>query len=172
MELKDILAIGGKSGLYKFVSQAKNGIIVEGLQDKKRIPAYATDKVSALEDIAVFTGEGEVTLAEVLVSIFKKTQGGAAISHKSEPGELKNFFAEVLPDYDREKVYVSDIKKVISWYNLLHEMGLVDGELPKKEEKEEKKEKEGEKEQKKESKPAAKKKPSANKKPAEKKPKE
>ncbi|MCK4921533.1 MAG: DUF5606 domain-containing protein [Bacteroidales bacterium] len=134
MELKDILAIGGKPGLYKFVSQAKNGIIVEGLQDKKRLPAYATDKVSALDDIAVFTEEEEVPLAEVFVNIFKKMEGGAAINHKSDSSELKDFFSDVLPGYDRERVYVSDIKKILAWYNLLHELGMVDGELKVKEE--------------------------------------
>lgn len=129
MELKDILAIGGKPGLYKFISQAKNGIIVEGLQDKKRSPAYATDKVSALDDIAVFTEEEEVSLAEVFVNIFKKMEGEIAISHKSDSSELKDFFSDVLPGYDRERVYVSDIKKIIAWYNFLHELGMVDGEL-------------------------------------------
>jgi len=166
MELKDILAIGGKPGLYKFVSQAKNGIIVEGMQDHKRLPAYATDKVSALDDIAVFTEEGEVSLAEVFVNIFKKEEGGVAINPKSDPSELKKFFSEILPDYDRERVYVSDIKKVLTWYNLLHELGLVDGEL--KEEKEDQKEESDVAEDK----TTEKKKPAVAKKPAEKKTKQ
>jgi len=163
MELKDILAIGGKPGLYKFISQAKNGIIVEGLHDKKRMPAYATDKVSALEDIAVFTAESEVSLNEVFVNIFKKTEGKEAINHKSDSNELKNFFSEILPDYDRDRVYVSDIKKVISWYNLLHGLGMVDGELKKDKEEDEKKPKSEavEKKTAAEKKPAAKKKPAA-----------
>ncbi len=133
MDLKDILAIGGRPGLYKFISQAKNGIIVEGLSDQKRFPAYSNDKVSALEDIAIFTETDEVSLGDIFVSIFKKEDGKETISHKSKPDELKSYFAEILPDYDRDRVYVSDIKKVLNWYNLLQELGMVDGEYVKKE---------------------------------------
>ena len=134
MDLKDILAIGGKPGLYKFISQAKNGIIVENLKDNKRIPSYATDKVSALDDIAVFTEDEEVSLAQVFVNIFKKEEGKACISHKSSSDELKNYFAEILPDFDKDRVYVSDIKKILSWYNILLELDMVDGELKEEEE--------------------------------------
>ena len=111
MELKDILAIGGKPGLYRFIAQAKNGIIVESLTDKKRIPAYASDKVSALEDIAIFTDSEEVNLADVFKKIFEKENGGKAINHKSSGEELKAYFEEILPDFDRDRVYTSDIKK-------------------------------------------------------------
>ena len=131
MDLKDIIAIGGKPGLFKFISQAKNGIIVENLKDQKRTPSYATDKVSALDDIAVFTEDEEVSLAQVLVNIFKKEEGKVCISHKSSSDELKNYFAEILPDYDKERVYVSDIKKILSWYNILQELNMVDGEIKK-----------------------------------------
>jgi hypothetical protein len=126
MSLKDIMAIGGKPGLYKFIAQAKSGIIVESLTDKKRIPAYASDKVSALEDIAIFTEDDEVSLNEVFRRIHEKEDGGKTISpKKSSADELKNYFAEILPEYDRERVYVSDIKKVLSWYNQLHELDML-----------------------------------------------
>jgi len=117
--LKDIFSISGKGGLYKYVSQARNGIIVEHLESKKRIQAFATMKVSSLEDIAVFTEEEEVPLEEVLKKIYDSENGGEAISHKSDPGTLKEYFANIIPEYDRERVYVSDIKKILMWYNIL-----------------------------------------------------
>lgn len=125
MKLKDILAISGKSGLYKFVSQGRNGIIVESFEDHSRSLAHASAKVSALEDIAIFTATEELPLATVFKKIFEKEGGKATISHKSSPEELKAFFANVLPDYDREKVYVSDIKKVVNWYNILVGLNLL-----------------------------------------------
>lgn len=140
MNLKDIMAISGKSGLFRFVSQAKNGIIVESIPDMKRIPAYASDKVSALEDIAIFTVTDEKKLSAIFDEIFKKEEGGKAISHKSSPDELKAYFTEILPDYDTERVYVSDIKKVFSWYNILQENNM----LVPSEEEEEKEEKKAE----------------------------
>ena len=117
--LKGILAVSGQSGLFKMISQAKNSIIVESLVDGKRMPAYATSRISALEDISIFTEEGDVKLVDVFKNIFDKEEGAVSISHKSSANELKNYFAEVLPDYDRDRVYVSDIKKVVMWYNLL-----------------------------------------------------
>jgi len=120
MELKDILAISGKGGLFKFLSQGRNGIIVESFEDKKRMNVTASSKVSALEDIAVYTDEEEVSLHDVLKAIYEKEEGKSSINHKSDPETLKNYFSEVLPDYDQSRVYVSDIKKIINWYNLLH----------------------------------------------------
>lgn len=117
--LKGILAVSGQSGLYKLISQAKNSIIVESLIDGKRMPAYATSRISALEDISIFTEEGDVKLVDVFKSIYDKEEGGQAISHKSSGNELKSYFEGILPDYDRDRVYVSDIKKVYMWYNLL-----------------------------------------------------
>ena len=117
--LKGILAVSGQSGLFKMISQAKNSIIVESLLDGKRMPAYATSRISALEDISIFTEEGDVKLVEVFKNIFEKEEGGEAISHKASANELKSYFEEVLPDYDKDRVYVSDIKKVVMWYNLL-----------------------------------------------------
>jgi hypothetical protein len=125
MNLKEILAIAGYPGLFKYISQAKNGIIVESLLDKKRMPAYATAKVSALEDIAIFTETAEVPLGEIFSKIFEKESGGLAPDAKSSPEVLTAYFEKVLPDYDKKKVYISDIKKVISWYNILHGLNLL-----------------------------------------------
>lgn len=101
--LKGILAVSGQSGLFKMISQAKNSIIVESLVDGKRMPAYATSRISALEDISIFTEEADVKLVDVFKSIFEKENGGPSISHKVSANELKSYFAEVLPDYDRDR---------------------------------------------------------------------
>jgi len=136
IKLKDILAISGKSGLYRFIAQARNGIVVEALEDQKRFVALAHDKVSSLEDIAIFTTGEEVPLCDVFHLIFVKENGAAAISGKSSNNELKTYLGEVLPEYDEEKVYVSDIKKLVNWYNILQEKGLLE-EIEKEEEKDE-----------------------------------
>lgn len=135
MELKDILAISGKGGLYKYISQARNGIVVESFTDNKRTAVPATAKVSALEDIAVFTDTGEVSLSEVFDKLFKHLEGKEAISHKSSPDELKALLESILPDYDRDRVYVSDMKKLVQWYNQLLSLGLLKPSEPKDEEK-------------------------------------
>ena len=124
--LKEILSISGHGGLFKMVSQAKNSIIVESLVDGKRMPTYATSRISALEDISVFTEEGETKLEEVFKLIHAKEDGQQAISAKSSADELKKYMESVLPNYDKDRVYVSDIKKVISWYNLLIEKDMLD----------------------------------------------
>ncbi len=126
MALKDIMAISGYSGLYKFVSQGRNGIIVESLIDGKRSHISASAKVSALSDIAIFTNDGEKPLREILNSIKEKENGGPTISAKSSNDELKKFFLAVEPNFDTERVYVSDIKKLVAWYNLLQEKGMLD----------------------------------------------
>lgn len=138
--LKTILAISGKPGLYKLVSQGKNMLIVESITpEKKRIPAYAHDKVISLADIAMYTDESEVPLREVLISLREKEKGGAASidAKKSTPDQLRAFFAEILPNFDRERVYVTDIKKLISWYNLLVENGITNFEETEEETEEE-----------------------------------
>ena len=124
--LKGILAISGQPGLFKLLAESKNNIIVESLETGKRMPAYSTTKISALEDIAIYTDTEDVPLKEVLKAIYEKEDGGKSISHKSSGNELKNYFEEVLPNYDRERVYVSDIKKVILWYNILQEKEMLD----------------------------------------------
>ena len=120
--LKTILAISGKPGLYKLISQAKNMLIVESVSpDKKRMPIYASDKVISLGDIAMYTDDDEVPLANVLEAVKQKENGAvAALDYKKASAEeLHAFMAEVLPEYDRDRVHTSDIKKLIQWYNLL-----------------------------------------------------
>jgi hypothetical protein len=125
MDLKEIMAISGQSGLYKFVSQGRNGIIVESFADKKRSFVSAATKVSSLEDIAIFTDKEEVPLKEILKTIFELEKGGAAIDPKSSPDELKKYMEKVLPNYDHDRVYISDIKKLVLWYNTLHNNNLL-----------------------------------------------
>ena len=126
--MKEILSISGYSGLFKLISSTKNGIIVEDIETKKRLPAYTTSKVSSLRDIAIFKEDGEeVSLIEVLKSISTKEKSKAAIDPKKADNEtLKAYFAEVLPNYDRERVYVSHIKKVLTWYNQLQRCNMLD----------------------------------------------
>ena len=120
--LKGILSISGYPGLFKMVSEAKNSIIVESLVTGKRMPAYSTSKISALSDISVFTETGEVQLKEVLKKI---QESGKEISPKASSNEIKAFFDEVLPEYDKDRVYVSDMKKIIQWFQLLNEKDML-----------------------------------------------
>jgi len=132
--LKGILSISGQPGLFKMVTEAKNSIIVESLLTGKRIPAYSTSKISALSDISVFTQTGEIQLNE----LFKKIQeNGKVISPKASANEIKVFFSEILPEYDQDRVYVSDMKKIFQWYQLLNDLNLLidTGEDEKPEEK-------------------------------------
>lgn len=145
MKLKDVLAISGKPGLFIYISQGRNGIIVESVLDKKRMAVHSTTKVSALEDIAIYTETEEVPLKKVLLKVYEKENGEPTISHKSTNDELKTFFESILPDYDKDRVYVSDIKKLVSWYNLLIEHKLLNPEDLKDEEENEE-EKKGEEE--------------------------
>jgi hypothetical protein len=135
MDLTGILSISGYGGLFKMIKQTKSGFIVESLVDQKRMQAFASSKISTLEDIAIFTETGEIHLKKVLKKIFEVEDGKQlALNVKSTNDELKSLFEKIIPDYDREKVYVSDIKKVVVWYNLLVEKGLVDLEEDKTEE--------------------------------------
>lgn len=124
--LKGILAISGQSGLFKLVAESKNNIIVESLDTQKRIPVYSTATVSALEDIAIYTYEGDIPLKDIFKSISEKEEGGVALSAKASGNELKTYFEEVVPEFDKDRVYVSDIKKVLTWYNALHEKEMLD----------------------------------------------
>lgn len=130
MELKDILAISGQPGLYKFVAQSMRGIIVESLLDGKRMNASATSRVSALTEISMFTEGEDIALADVFTNIWNYTEGKQAISHKESPEKIKEEFAKVLPEYDRERVHVSDMKKCFAWYNTLVEAGFTEFKLP------------------------------------------
>ncbi|MDD7913055.1 DUF5606 domain-containing protein [Polaribacter ponticola] len=124
MEFNKIIAVTGKAGLFQVVSQSKNAIIVEALADKKRLAINTTQNVSLLENIAIYTYEEDVPLLDVFQSMFTKTEGKEAISHKESGKKLAAFFAEVLPNYDDERVYTSNIKKVIQWFNLLVVAGM------------------------------------------------
>ena len=126
MDLKDILSIAGKPGLFKNIGQAKSGVIVESLIDGKRFPAFAHERISSLAEISVFTHEDDVPLVDVFKKIYEKFEGKEAIDSKAGGKELKAFMKEVLPDYDEERVYTSDIKKMVSWYNLLLSKGMVE----------------------------------------------
>jgi len=130
MELKDILAISGQPGLYKFVAQSMRGVIVESLIAGKRMNASATSRVSALTEISMFTEGEDIALADVFTNIWNYTEGKQAISHKESPERIKEEFAKVLPEYDRERVHVSDMKKCFAWYNTLVEAGFTEFKLP------------------------------------------
>jgi len=123
--LKGILAISGQPGLYKVISEGKNNVVIESLLTGKKSTAYADAKMSSLEDIAIYTSSEDVPLKKVFQKIADKENGGQAIDVKSSPEDLKNYFEEILPEYDKERVYGSDVKKVISWYNLLNTKGLL-----------------------------------------------
>lgn len=123
MNLTGIIAISGRSGLYKVVAQGKNNLIVQSLEDQKRFPAYASDRISALEDISIYTYDEDVALKSIYDTIYAKENGGLAPSHKESKTVLENYLLEVLPNYDQERVYPSDIKKLFQWYNLLHKAG-------------------------------------------------
>ena len=155
MDLSGIISISGRPGLYKVIAQGKNSIIVESLVDKKRFPAYSTDKISALDDISIYTLEEDKPLKDIYTDILAKIGNSAAPSHKKDISALQEFLVDILPNYDDERVYPSDIKKLFQWYNLLFKAGVI------KEEKKEPVKKEAAK------KPAAKK--PAAKKPAAKK---
>ncbi|PQJ73958.1 DUF5606 domain-containing protein [Polaribacter gangjinensis] len=125
MEFNKIIAVTGKPGLFQVISQSKNAIIVESLMDKKRLAINATQNVSLLENIAIYTYEEDMPLQNVFNAMFEKTEGKEAISHKENDKKLIAFFEEVLPNYDAERVYVSNIKKVIQWFNILVSAGMV-----------------------------------------------
>ena len=134
MDLKDILAISGQPGLHKFVAQSTHGVIVESLQDGKRQNVPPTARVSSMAEIAVFTAAEDKPLEKILQDIFRALDGKEAVSHKAPQEEIVAFFAKMVPDYDRERVHVSDMKKIVSWYNTLLAKGLIDLEEPKEEE--------------------------------------
>jgi hypothetical protein len=143
--LKEILSISGKPGLQKLISNSSNAIIVESLIDGKRFPAYSNSKIIALEDISIYTEAEDMPLKEVYIirrstekRISAKENGKSALSHKEPTEKILAYFEEIVPEYDKERVYVSDMKKIIQWYNLLTEKGMLDlDEEAKEEEKKE-----------------------------------
>jgi len=128
MFLEGIIAISGQPGLYKKVSQAKNSIIVESIETGKRMPAFSASKLSSLQDVAIYTNDKEKPLADVLSAAFEKASGFAELTHKSSERELLAWFEEILPEYDREKVYISDIRKVLHWFSILEKANILTGE--------------------------------------------
>jgi hypothetical protein len=137
MDLSKILSISGRSGLFKVISQGKNAMIVESLTDNKRFPAFGHEKISSLEEISVFTTGEDMPLKDVFRAIHDKLEGKSAVDPKSDNNALKSFFLEMIPDFDQERVYVSDIRKMVAWYNLLHEHNLLDFTEPEAEKTEE-----------------------------------
>ena len=130
MELKEILAISGQPGLYKYVAQSTRGVIVESLADGRRLNAPASSKVSALTEISMYTEGDDIPLAEVFTRIYAHTGGKEAISHKESPEKLWAAFGEVIPEFDRDRVHASDIKKCFSWFNTLVAAGFTEFRLP------------------------------------------
>ncbi|MDO6470566.1 DUF5606 domain-containing protein [Maribacter sp. 1_MG-2023] len=127
MRLEKILSVAGKPGLYKLITQTRTGFVAESLLDGKRITVSLRSSVSVLSEIAIYTLEEEVPLRDVFKKIQEKENGGkTSIGHKEEKIKLEEYFFEVLPDYDEDRVYVSDIKKVIQWYNILTENKITD----------------------------------------------
>lgn len=130
MELKEILAISGQPGLYKYVAQSTRGVIVESLVDGRRLNAPASSKVSALTEISMYTEGDDIPLAKVFTRIYAHTGGKEAISHKESPEKLRAAFGEVIPEFDRDRVHASDIKKCFSWFNTLVAAGFTEFRLP------------------------------------------
>jgi len=138
MALDKILAISGKPGLYQLVTQTRGGFIAKSLLDNRKISVSIQQNVSILSEIAIYTLTEEVPLREVLSKIKTKENGGqTSISHKDGKDKLEEYFFEVLPDYDEDRVYFSDIKKVVQWYNMLQKNDLLDLEDKRKSEEEE-----------------------------------
>ncbi|MCQ2959660.1 MAG: DUF5606 domain-containing protein [Bacteroidales bacterium] len=152
--LKDILSISGHSGLFKLVAQSSKSIIVESLETHQKMPVYFTSKVSALEDIAIFTEDEEVPLSQIFEKIYKmENKGQTSVTSKSSNEDIKEYFSDVLPEYDKDRVYVSDMKKVLNWYNVLLSQNLLQFEEEKKEAKQAKETKAKKTEEKAEAKP-------------------
>ena len=126
MDLSKILSVTGKSGLFKLLSHNKSSFIVESLTDGKRFPVFPNDGVATLDNISIFTEDDDEPLQKVLLSIYKKENGAKCAVNVNDGKALKDYFAEVLPNYDKERVYVSNMKKVVLWYNQLVEKSLID----------------------------------------------
>ena len=131
MNLEGIINVSGKPGLFKIVSQAKNAVIIESLTDGKRGVLHSNHQANMLEEIGIYTYNDTKPLSEIFDEIAEKEDFKESISHKSSKNELEDYFREVVMDYDEERVYLSDIKKVVQWYNAMHKNGLI--ELKKKE---------------------------------------
>ena len=125
MNLEGIIYVSGKPGLFKVVSNTKNTIIIESLTDKKRRPIHSHNQANMLQEIGIYTYNDTKPISDIFDKIAEKENGEKTISHKSSEDELTNYFREILNDYDEEKVYLSDIKKVFQWYNTIQNAGLI-----------------------------------------------
>ncbi|MCT7905086.1 Uncharacterised protein [Candidatus Ornithobacterium hominis] len=132
MKIDKVIAISGKPGLYHLISQTKSGFIAENLDDGKKTNVPASYNVSLLSNVAIYTTTEEVPLAEVFRKIYDKENGGETINHRSPEVELRNYMKEVLPDYDKSRVYHSDLKKLFQWYNILLRKELLSGSKEQK----------------------------------------
>ena len=119
MNLEGIISISGMPGLYKVVGQMKNGVVAESLSDKKRSPIYSHQQISTLEDISMFTTGDNKPVSDIMKAIFDKEKGGACIDHKADEKQIVAYFESILPDYDKERVHASNMRKLFNWYNVL-----------------------------------------------------
>ncbi|MEJ6589360.1 MAG: DUF5606 domain-containing protein [Crocinitomicaceae bacterium] len=124
MDLKEIISITGRPGLFKVVAQGKNNVIVESIVDKKRFPAYASDRISTLADISIYTTDEDAKLLDVLASFHDHYEGKVCPSHKEDLSVLEGLLKKILPNYDQERVYKSDLRKIFQWYNILINAGI------------------------------------------------
>lgn len=137
MNLNEIISITGRPGLFMVVAQGKNSVIVESIVDKKRFAAHASDRISAIGDISIYTSDEDVKLIDVFEKFNDKYEGKAGPSHKEELSTLEGILGEILPNYDRERVYKSDLRKIFQWYNILINAGITIVEKKEKSENEE-----------------------------------
>jgi hypothetical protein len=126
MSLDKIISISGKPGIYELKTQTRGGFLTESLLDGKKLSVGLRHNVSVLSEIAIYTTTAEMPLREVFEKIKEKEDGGEAISHKASKDELEEYFFNLIPDYDEDRVYASDIKKVVQWYNILQRKGMMD----------------------------------------------
>ena len=123
LDLKKVLSISGQPGLFEYIAQARNGFVVEAMETKKRSSVSTSAKVTTLADVSIYADDGEVTLKKVLEDMHASLGDELAPSSKSDPAQIKEFFGKVLPGYDRDRFYVSHMKKVLDWYNCLARFG-------------------------------------------------
>ena len=137
MELEGIINVSGKPGLFKVISKSNNTVIIESLTDKKRTAIYSHNQANLLDEIGIYTYNDTVPISDIFIKIAEKTSCGPSINHKSSKDDLINFFREILPEYDEDRVYISDIKKVIQWYNIMQSVNLIKIQKNKNENKKE-----------------------------------
>lgn len=133
MELTKILSIAGRPGLYQIISQSRGGVVVTSLIDGKKLAIGQTQRVSTLSDISIYTEEGDEPLANILKAFADRTEGKALELELNDSAALRAFFYEILPNHDEDRVYASDVKKIVKWYNLLIKNGITTFEMPAEE---------------------------------------